>query len=73
MTNLQQGSVFRMRAIRARSSIRGEVAAAVNGTYVPFSEATLLSAQGFDPRRDVDAVAIEVVTLDDHVAEIDAD
>jgi hypothetical protein len=29
--------------------------------------------QGFDPRRDVDAVAIEVVALDDHVAEIDAD
>src|SRR6266446_9003691 len=29
--------------------------------------------QGFDPRRDVDAVAVEVVALDDHVAEIDAD
>ena len=29
--------------------------------------------QGFDPRRDVDAVAIEVDALDDHVAEIDAD
>ena len=29
--------------------------------------------QGFDPRGDVDAVAIEVVALDDHVAEIDAD
>jgi hypothetical protein len=29
--------------------------------------------QGFDPCRDVDAVAIEVVALDDHVAEIDAD
>ena len=29
--------------------------------------------QGFDPGRDVDAVAIEVVALDDHVAEIDAD
>jgi hypothetical protein len=29
--------------------------------------------QGFDPRRDVDAVAIEVVALDDHIAEIDAD
>src|SRR6516165_12636756 len=28
--------------------------------------------QGFDPRRYVDAVAIEVVTLDDHVAKIDA-
>ncbi len=29
--------------------------------------------QGFDPRGDVDAVAVEVVGLDDHVAEIDAD
>ena len=29
--------------------------------------------QGFDPGGDVDAVAIEVVALDDHVAEIDAD
>ena len=29
--------------------------------------------QGFDPRGDVDAVAIDVVVLDDHVAEIDAD
>jgi len=29
--------------------------------------------QGLDPRGDVDAVAIEVVALDDHVAEIDAD
>src|ERR1700730_15999299 len=29
--------------------------------------------QGFDACRDVDAVAIEVVALDDHVAEIDAD
>ena len=29
--------------------------------------------QGFDPRGDVDAVAIEVVALDDHIAEIDAD
>jgi hypothetical protein len=29
--------------------------------------------QGFDPRGDVDAVAIEVVALDDHVAEVDAD
>src|SRR6266481_2547460 len=29
--------------------------------------------QGFDPRRDVDAVAIEIVALDDHVTEIDAD
>ena len=29
--------------------------------------------QGFDPRGDVDAVAIEIVALDDHVAEIDAD
>jgi hypothetical protein len=28
--------------------------------------------QGFDPRRDVDGVAIEVVVLDDHVAEVDA-
>ena len=31
------------------------------------------NGQGFDPRRDVDAVAIEIVALDDHVAEIDAD
>src|SRR5580704_6629277 len=29
--------------------------------------------QGFDPGGDVDAVAVEVVALDDHVAEIDAD
>ena len=29
--------------------------------------------QGFDPRGDVDAVAVDVVALDDHVAEIDAD
>jgi hypothetical protein len=29
--------------------------------------------QGFDPCGDVDAVAIEVVALDDHIAEIDAD
>jgi hypothetical protein len=29
--------------------------------------------QGFDPRRDVDAVAVEVVALDDDVAEIDAE
>jgi len=29
--------------------------------------------QGFDASGDVDAVAIEVVALDDHVAEIDAD
>ena len=29
--------------------------------------------QGFDPGRDVDAVAIKVVALDDHIAEIDAD
>jgi len=29
--------------------------------------------EGFDPCRDVDTVAIEVVALDDHVAEIDAD
>ena len=29
--------------------------------------------QGLDPRGDIDAVAIEVVALDDHVAEIDAD
>src|SRR5207245_3395880 len=35
-------------------------------------EATGLG-DAFDPRRDIDAVAIEVVALDDHVAEIDAD
>jgi hypothetical protein len=29
--------------------------------------------QRLDPCGDVDAVAIEIVTLDDHVAEIDAD
>jgi len=29
--------------------------------------------QGLDPRRDVDAVAIKIVSLDDHIAEIDAD
>jgi hypothetical protein len=29
--------------------------------------------QGFDPRGDVDAVAVEVVALDDHIPEIDAD
>src|SRR5208283_4784077 len=29
--------------------------------------------QGLDPRGDVDAVTIDVVALDDHVAEIDAD
>jgi hypothetical protein len=29
--------------------------------------------QGFDARGDVDTVAIEVVALDDHIAEIDAD
>ena len=29
--------------------------------------------QGFDPSGDVDAVAIKVVALDDHIAEIDAD
>jgi hypothetical protein len=29
--------------------------------------------QGFDPCRDVDAVAIEIVAVNDHVAEIDAD
>ena len=29
--------------------------------------------QGFDPCRDIDAVAIEIVALDDHIAEIDAD
>src|SRR5271166_3709029 len=29
--------------------------------------------QGFDPCGDIDAVAIEVIALDDHVAEIDAD
>jgi hypothetical protein len=29
--------------------------------------------QGFDPCCDVDAVTVEVVALDDHVAEIDAD
>ena len=29
--------------------------------------------QGFDPRGDIDAVAVEVVALDDHIAEIDAD
>jgi hypothetical protein len=29
--------------------------------------------QGFDARGDVDAVAIEVVALNDHVPEIDAD
>jgi hypothetical protein len=29
--------------------------------------------QGLDPCGDVDAVTIEVVALDDHVAEIDAD
>jgi hypothetical protein len=28
--------------------------------------------QGLDPRGDVDAVAIEIVALDDYVAEIDA-
>ena len=27
----------------------------------------------FDPCRDVDAVAIKIVALDDHVAEVDAD
>ena len=31
------------------------------------------SASCFQPRRDVDAVAIEIAALDDHVAEIDAD
>jgi hypothetical protein len=29
--------------------------------------------QGFNPRHNVDAVAIEIVALDDHVADIDAD
>jgi len=29
--------------------------------------------QGLDPRGDVDAVAIEVIALDDYVAEVDAD
>ncbi len=29
--------------------------------------------QGLNARRDVDAVAIEIVALDDHIAEIDAD
>src|SRR4029077_4782644 len=29
--------------------------------------------QGFDPCGDVDAVAVKVVALDDHIAEIDAD
>jgi hypothetical protein len=29
--------------------------------------------QGFDARRNVDAVAVEVAALDDHVAEVDAD
>ena len=29
--------------------------------------------QGFDPRSDIYAVAVEIVALDDHVAEIDAD
>jgi hypothetical protein len=29
--------------------------------------------QGLDPRGDIDPVAIEVVALDDHIAEIDAD
>jgi hypothetical protein len=29
--------------------------------------------QGFDPGGDVDAVAVEVVALNDHVAEIDTD
>jgi hypothetical protein len=29
--------------------------------------------QGFDPRGDVDAVPIEVLAFDDHVAEVDAD
>jgi len=29
--------------------------------------------QGFDAYGDIDAVAIEVVALDDHIAEIDAD
>jgi hypothetical protein len=29
--------------------------------------------QGFDPCRDVNTVAVEIVSLDDHVAEIDAD
>jgi hypothetical protein len=29
--------------------------------------------QGFDPSSDVDTVAVEVVALDNHIAEIDAD
>ena len=29
--------------------------------------------QGFDPRSDVDAVPIEVVAFNDHIAEVDAD
>jgi hypothetical protein len=29
-------------------------------------------SQGYDPRGDIDAVAIEVVALDDHVVEVDA-
>ena len=29
--------------------------------------------QGFDPSGDVDAVSVDVVALDDHIAEIDAD
>jgi hypothetical protein len=29
--------------------------------------------QGFDSRRNVDAISKEIVALDDHVTEIDAD
>src|SRR6266851_3649131 len=51
-----------------------------NGGFAGLSDAPRIGdehpagiGQGFDPCRDVDAVAIEVVALDDHVAEIDAD
>ncbi len=29
--------------------------------------------QGLQPRRDVDAVAVEIAAFDDHIADIDAD
>src|SRR5262245_19932887 len=29
--------------------------------------------QGFEPRRDINAITVEVLAVDDHVAEIDAD
>jgi hypothetical protein len=47
-----------------------QIQAGSRDRYCPVHGAGI--GQGVDPRRDVDAVAIEVLVLDDHVPEVDA-